>query len=137
MIKQQVIVKNLELATFFNIQVMVKIKICQFPSLGAKIHDAELMPRPRHASSHVNDTKKMTLDLGAKAIDAETCKLDVNYHGAKVRVYFLKGYCQGCICENLLKKGLKNKKFGRMGEEGRMRSVGTSQVPLCSLRCSV
>ena len=32
--------------------------------LGAKIHGTELMPRPRHASSYVNDTQKMTLDLG-------------------------------------------------------------------------
>ena len=53
---------------------MVKIKIYQFPyldavvigaELGAKIYGAELMPRPRHARSHVNDTQKMTLDLGA------------------------------------------------------------------------
>ena len=33
---------------------------------GSKIHGAELMPCPRHASSHVNDTKKMILDLSAK-----------------------------------------------------------------------
>ena len=79
---------------------------------GAKIHGVELMPCPRHASSHVNDTQKMTLDLGAKAISAETCKLGANCHSAEVRVYFLKGYCQGCICKNLSKKGLKNKKFG-------------------------
>ena len=63
------------------------------------------MPRLRHASSHVNDTEKITLDLGAKAIGAETCKLGVNCHGVEVRVYFLKGYCQGRICENLSKKG--------------------------------
>jgi len=43
----------------------------------------------------------MTLHLGAKAIDADTCKLGANCHGAEVRVYFLKGYCQERICENL------------------------------------
>ena len=58
--------------------------------LGAKIQGAELMPRPRHASSHVNDTQKMTLDLGAKAIGAETCKLGANCHGAELGVYFFK-----------------------------------------------
>ena len=67
------------------------------------------MPRPRHASSHVNDPKKMTLDLGAKAIGAETCKLGTNCHGAEVRVYFFKRYCQICICENLKKKTEKQK----------------------------
>jgi hypothetical protein len=46
------------------------------------------MPRPRHASSHVKDTQKMTLDLGAKAIGTATCKLGVNYHDAEVRVFF-------------------------------------------------
>ena len=54
--------------------------------LGAKIHGAELMLRPRHASSHVNDTQRMTLDLGAKAIGAETCKLGTNCHDAEVWV---------------------------------------------------
>ena len=102
MIKQQITVKTPELATFLKIQVMVKIKIYQFPyldavvigaELGAKIYGAELMPRPRHASSRINDTQKMTLDLSAKAIGAETCKLGANCHGAEVRVYFLKGYC--------------------------------------------
>jgi len=68
------------------------------------------MPRPRHASSHVNDTQKMTLDLGAKAIGTETCKLGANCHGAEVRVYFLKGYCQGRICENLSKKRAEKQK---------------------------
>jgi hypothetical protein len=43
------------------------------------------MSRPRRAGSHVNDTQKMTLGLGA-----ETYKLGANYHGAEVRVYFLK-----------------------------------------------
>ena len=54
----------------------------------------------------------MTLDLGARAIGAETYKLGVNCHGAEVRVYFLKGYRQGYICENLLENGLKIKKIG-------------------------
>jgi hypothetical protein len=62
---------------------MVKIQICQF---------LELMPRPRHRGSYVNNTQKMTLDLGAKAIGAETCKLGANYQGAKVRVHFLKRF---------------------------------------------
>jgi hypothetical protein len=31
-IKQKVTVKTLELATFLNIQVMVKIQICKYPS---------------------------------------------------------------------------------------------------------
>jgi len=53
------------------------------------------------------------MDLGAKAIGVETCKLGVNCHGAEVRVYFLKRYYQGRICKNLSKKGLKNKKFGK------------------------
>ena len=69
--------------------------------LGAKIYGAELMPRPRHASSHVNDTQKMTLDLSAKAISTEMYKLGANCHGVEVRIYFLKGYCQERICENL------------------------------------
>ena len=55
------------------------------------------MPRPCHASSHVNDTQKMTLDLGANAIGVETCKLDTNCHDTEVRVYFLKEYCQGRV----------------------------------------
>ena len=59
------------------------------------------MPRPRHASSHVNDPKKMTLDLGAKAIGAETCKLGANCHDTEVMVYFLKEYCQMRIYKNL------------------------------------
>ena len=63
------------------------------------------MSRLRHASSHVNDTQKMTLNLGAKAIDGETYKLGANCYGAEVKVYFLKEYCKGCIYENLLKKG--------------------------------
>ena len=101
---------------------MVKMKICQFPQLGAvvigaelgakiygaelgaKIHSAELMPRPRHASSNVNDMQKMTLDLGANCFDVETCNLGANCHGAEARVYFLKEYYQGRIYENLSKK---------------------------------
>ena len=42
------------------------------------------MPRPRYANNHVNDTQKMTLDLGAKAIGVETCKLNVNCYAAEV-----------------------------------------------------
>jgi len=68
--------------------------------VDSKKYGAELMPRPRHTSSHVNDKQKMTLDLSAKAIDAETCKL-----GVKVRLYFLKGHYQERICENLSEKG--------------------------------
>jgi len=36
--------------------------------VNARKYGAELMPRPRHASSHINDTQKMTLDLGAKDV---------------------------------------------------------------------
>ena len=72
--------------------------------LGAKIQGAELMPRPRHASSHVNDTQKMILDLGARAIDAEICKL-----GAKVRVYFLKGYHHDVFVKIFRKKAKRHK----------------------------
>ena len=43
----------------------------------------------------------MTLNLGAKAIGAETYKLDANCYGAEVKVYFLKGYCEERICKNL------------------------------------
>jgi hypothetical protein len=46
--------------------------------LDPKIHGAELMPRSRHTSSHVNCTQKMTLDLG------------VNCCGVVPRVYILK-----------------------------------------------
>jgi hypothetical protein len=56
---------------------MFKIQFCQFPELGAvaigaKIHGAELMSRPHHAGSHVNDTQKMTLALSTKAIFLES-----------------------------------------------------------------
>jgi hypothetical protein len=75
---------------------MFKIQFCQFPELGAvpigaEIHGAELMPRSHHASNHVNDSQKMILALGTKAIGAETYKIGANYHGAEVKVYFLKG----------------------------------------------
>ena len=59
------------------------------------------MPRPRHASSHVNDTQKMTLDLA--------CRLGANCHGAEVGVYFLKVYCYGRIYENISKKRAEKK----------------------------
>ena len=36
--------------------------------VDSKKYGAELMPRPRHASSHINDTQKTTLDLGAKDV---------------------------------------------------------------------
>jgi hypothetical protein len=45
------------------------------------------------------------MDLDAKAIGTETYNLSANCHGAKARVYFLKGYHQGRICEYLSKKG--------------------------------
>jgi hypothetical protein len=84
------------------------------------------MSRSRHAGSHVNDMQKMTLDLRTKA----TCKLSDNYHGAEVRVYFLKGYRQGCICENLSEKGLKSKKFGRAGLCGSIAFLLDERRPL-------
>ena len=74
------------LATLINIQVMVKIKICQFSrsravaistKLGAKIYGAEL------------DVKIH----GANCFGAETYKLGTNCHGVENMVYFLKGYC--------------------------------------------
>jgi hypothetical protein len=43
--------------------------------------------------------------------------LGANNNGAKRRFHFLKSYCQGRICENLSKKGLKNKKDGVIGTE--------------------
>jgi hypothetical protein len=61
------------------------------------------MPRLRHAGSHVNDTQKVTLDLGANDHGAEMCNLGANCYG--LRVYILKGYLQGRICEYLSKKG--------------------------------
>ena len=78
MIKKQVTVKTLELATFLNIHVREKIKFINFHSSDANYYGAELITHPRHVSSHISDTQKMTLDLGAKAIGAETCKLDAN-----------------------------------------------------------
>lgn len=58
--------------------------------LGAKIHGVELMPRLRHIGSHVNDTQKMALDLGANDHGTETCNLGTNDHGAEVTVYFFE-----------------------------------------------
>ena len=69
---------------------MVKVKICQFPYLGVVDLSAELMPRPRHASSHVNDMQKMTLNLGVNYFSAETCKLDAKTIGAEVQGHFLR-----------------------------------------------
>jgi len=37
----------------------------------------------------------MTLDLDAKAIGAETCKLGANCQGAEVRVYFFERILPG------------------------------------------
>ena len=56
--------------------------------------------------------KKMILDLGAKAISAETCKLDAIVTTLRSGSIFLKEYWQGRIYENLSKK-LKNKKFAQ------------------------
>jgi hypothetical protein len=54
-------------------------------------------------------------ELGANWAGAETFDLGANNNSAKRRIYFLKSYCQRRICENLSKKGLKNKKDGRTG----------------------
>ena len=70
------------------------------------------MPRPHHASSHVNDTQKMTLDLGIRAIGAETCKLGANCHGAEVRIYFLKDTARGVFMKIFKKGAEKQKKYG-------------------------
>jgi hypothetical protein len=87
---------------------MVKIQICQFPELGAiaiakfvKIHGAELMSHSRHAGSNINDMQKINLDLGSNDHGTETCNLGTNCYGTEPRVYILKGYLQGCICEYL------------------------------------
>ena len=50
-------------------------------------------------------------NLGAICTGAETCKLDVNYSGAEMRVYILKSYLQGHICEKLSKKRAKKTKI--------------------------
>jgi hypothetical protein len=68
------------------------------------------MPHLRHADSHVNDMQKMVLDLGANDHGAETCNLGANCNGVEIRVYFLKGYYQGRICENLSKRAKNIKK---------------------------
>jgi hypothetical protein len=49
-------------------------------------------------------------ELGANWVGTKTFDLGANNNGAKRMVHFLKSYCQRRICENLLKKGLKNKK---------------------------
>jgi hypothetical protein len=54
------------------------------------LHGAELMPRLCHVGSHVNDTQKITLDLGASDHGAETCNLGASCYGAEPRVYILK-----------------------------------------------
>jgi hypothetical protein len=43
---------------------------------------------------------------------AEACKLGAMIHGAELRVHFLKSFQKGSTCENLSRKGLKNKKDG-------------------------
>jgi hypothetical protein len=68
------------------------------------------MPRPRHTDCQVNDTQKMTLNLGANDHGAETCNLNANCHSTEVKVCFLKGCCQGHIYKNISKKRLENKK---------------------------
>jgi hypothetical protein len=59
------------------------------------------LPRYRQLSVDAD----MGTELGANMAGAETCDLDANNNGAELSVYFLKSYCQGCICEHLSKKG--------------------------------
>ena len=75
--------------------------------LSANIHGAEPVPRPRHASSHVNATQKITLDLSANDYGVEACNLGVNCYGAELRFQKMKRNLQRSKCEYLLKKGLK------------------------------
>jgi hypothetical protein len=66
---------------------------------------------PRHRQLCVNaDVGK---ELGANWADTETFDLGANNNGAVRRIYFLKSYCQGRICDNLSKKRIKNKKDGK------------------------
>jgi hypothetical protein len=48
-------------------------------AIGAKIYGTELMPRKQPRQRHAEN------DPGPRR---QTCKLDVNYHGAEVRIYF-------------------------------------------------
>ena len=54
--------------------------------LSANTHGVEPVPRPRHASSHVNATQKITLDLSANDYGVETYNLGVNCYDAKLKV---------------------------------------------------
>jgi hypothetical protein len=70
--------------------------------------------------------QKMTLDLGAKAIGAETCKLGANYHGAEVKVYFFKRIPLGAyLRKSFEKRAKKQKKSGNL-------AIGL-EVTLCCL----
>jgi hypothetical protein len=51
-------------------------------------------------------------ELGANLAGTEMCNLGANNNSVEPRVYFLKSYYQGRICEHLSKKELKNKKDG-------------------------
>jgi hypothetical protein len=57
-------------------------------------------------------------ELGANWAGAETFDLGANNNGAKRKAYFLKSYCQGRICKNLLKRTKKIKKDDQAVAEG-------------------
>jgi hypothetical protein len=52
---------------------------------------------------------------------AEAWKLGAMIHGAELRVHFLKSFRKGSTCENLLQKGLKIKKVGRLNLYDRLK----------------
>jgi hypothetical protein len=68
--------------------------------LGANTIGAELVPCHCQLCVDANVDKK----LGANWIGTETFDFGATNNGAKRRVYFLKSYCQGCICEIFFKK---------------------------------
>jgi len=77
------------------------------------------MPHLCHVDSHVSDTQKMTLDLGTRAIVAETYNLGANCHGVEVRVYFFHRIRD--VFVNIFKKRVKNKKDGFLYNDSRRR----------------
>jgi hypothetical protein len=84
--------------------------------IGARDLDAEL--GAMDLGAEVSATSASTLDhmdrppynVGAKMCGAEMCYLGAMIHDAELRVYFLKSFQNGCICEILLPKGSKKQK---------------------------
>jgi hypothetical protein len=75
--------------------------------------------------------------LGAVIHGAVTCKLGAAVHGAEVRVHFLKSFQKGHICENLFKKGPKNKKVGSSGSGVGRRGHGAEEETVGGLLLEV